>query len=48
MKRSPTASIKTYDAIAGKLDHQIDKMFKWAGAFKSLFTEPLKAIAAIT
>jgi hypothetical protein len=36
---------QTYDAIASKLDDQIDQMFKWAGAFKSLFTEPLKALA---
>lgn len=36
---------QTYDALASKLDEQIDKMFTWAGAFKSLFTEPLKAIA---
>jgi hypothetical protein len=36
---------QTYDAIGQKLDNQIDTMFKWAGAFKSLFTEPLKAFA---
>lgn len=36
---------QTYEQIAGKLDEQIDKMFRWAGVFKSLFTEPLKAIA---
>jgi|GEM_PF-5570627 len=36
---------KTYDAISQKMDDQIDKAFKWAGAFSSLFTEPLKAIA---
>ena len=35
---------QTYDALGAKLDEQIDKMFSWAGAFKSLFTEPLKAI----
>lgn len=34
-----------YDAIGKKLDENIDKAFKWAGVFKSLFTEPIKAMA---
>ncbi|MGE3466734.1 MAG: hypothetical protein AB7J13_07355, partial [Pyrinomonadaceae bacterium] len=36
---------QTYDELGARLDDSIDKMFEWAGAFKSLFTEPLKAVA---
>ena len=35
---------KTYDNLAAKLDEQVDKTFKWAGAFKDLFAEPFKAL----
>src|SRR5690606_39036728 len=35
----------TFDAISLRMDEQIDKMFEWAGLFKSLFAEPLKGLA---
>lgn len=37
--------IGVYDKLSAKIDENIEKMFSWAGAFSSLFTEPLKAIA---